>query len=234
VVSTAGKDDRSFVGESAYRLISHHICPYVQRARIVMQEKHIAYTVEYIDLGAPPAWFYEISPLEKVPVLMVGDEALFESMPICEYLDEVSPGSLYATDPLQRAHQRAWNAFGDDLLNRQFALLDAADELALKQVRAQLEDSFDILEETLGAGPFFAGHDFTMVDVVFAPIVRNFQVLESISGQTFLSSDFPQLLAWAEALLQRPSVRQAVDADFPKAYTAMVRRRGGHISTLLS
>ena len=96
------------MSETRFKLISFSICPFVQRPRIVMFEKQIAHTIEYIDLQDPPMWFHEVSPLEKVPVLLVDEQALFESMPICEYLDEVSPGSLYPEAPLDRARQRAW------------------------------------------------------------------------------------------------------------------------------
>ena len=72
------------------KLISFTLCPYVQRAMIVLNEKNIPFDIEYIDLSEPPPWFYDISPLEKVPVLLVNDEPLFESMVICEYLDEIT------------------------------------------------------------------------------------------------------------------------------------------------
>ena len=217
------------MSETTYKLISHHFCPYVQRARIVMLEKQIPHTLEYIDLNAPPSWFHEISPLEKVPVLLVGDQALFESMPICEYLDEVSPGSLYAEDPLLRARQRAWAVFGNELLDQQFTLTRATDERTLKQARAQLEDSLDLLEEVLEAGPFFAGSKFTMVDAVCAPIFRNFDVLERECGENYLPAEMQRVCAWARALLQRPSVKQAVGAEFTTYYSAFLRRNGGLI-----
>jgi len=222
------------MSDTVYKLISHHFCPYVQRARIVMLEKRIPHTLEYIDLNAPPAWFHEISPLEKVPVLLVDDQALFESMPICEYLDEVSPGSLYAEDPLQRARQRAWAVFGNELLDQQFTRTRAVDENALKQARARLEDSLDLLEEVLPAGgPYFSGSEFSMVDAVCAPIFRNFDVLEQECGEIFLPAEMPRVCAWAGALLQRASVQQAVGEDFSTHYSAFLRRNGGLLGRIM-
>src|SRR5689334_17901425 len=98
-------------------LISHPLCPYVQRAAIVLQEKGVAYERRDIDLANKPDWFLRISPLGKTPVLLVDDEAIFESAVICEYLDDTLAPRLHPQDPLQRARHRAWMEFGSSLLN---------------------------------------------------------------------------------------------------------------------
>jgi glutathione S-transferase len=77
-------------------LVSHYLCPYVQRASIVLSEKGVAFERHYIDLAAKPDWFLRISPLGKVPLLAVpqaglDDAILFESAVICEYLEETHP-----------------------------------------------------------------------------------------------------------------------------------------------
>ena len=60
-------------------LISHDLCPYVQRAVIALTEKGVAFDKEYVDLANKPDWFKAMSPLGKVPLLKVGDEVIFES-----------------------------------------------------------------------------------------------------------------------------------------------------------
>src|ERR1700730_17999750 len=93
-------------------LISHKLCPYVQRVAIALAEKSLTFTRVDIDLAAKPDWFLAISPLGKTPVLKVGDAAIFESAVILEYLDETQPGPLHPADPLTRAEHRAWIEFG--------------------------------------------------------------------------------------------------------------------------
>ena len=56
------------------RLISHKLCPYVQRAVIVAAEKGISFERIDIDLADKPDWFLAISPTGKVPLLEVTDE----------------------------------------------------------------------------------------------------------------------------------------------------------------
>lgn len=70
-------------------LISHPLCPFVQRAAIVLLEKDIAFERIDVDLVDKPDWFLSLSPTGKVPLLKLGqqdgkDAVLFESMVICE------------------------------------------------------------------------------------------------------------------------------------------------------
>ncbi len=62
-----------------FELITHVLCPYVQRSVIVLHEKQIPYRRTDIDLADKPDWFRQISPLGKVPVLVVGArQSLFD------------------------------------------------------------------------------------------------------------------------------------------------------------
>ena len=51
------------------KLISHKLCPYVQRAVIALTEKGVPFERIDIDLANKPDWFLKISPLGKMPVL---------------------------------------------------------------------------------------------------------------------------------------------------------------------
>src|SRR6202007_2222558 len=94
------------------KLISHKLCPYVQRAVIALTEKGVAFERIDIDLAKHPDWFLGFSPLGKTPVLLVGDVPIFESAGIVEYLEETQPKPLHPADPLRRAEHRGWIAFG--------------------------------------------------------------------------------------------------------------------------
>jgi glutathione S-transferase len=103
-------------------LVSHHLCPYVQRAAIALAEKQIPFERIWIDLSNKPDWFKKISPLGKVPVLSVkqadGQEtSIFESAVILEYLEETTTSPLHPVDPLERARHRGWIEFGSAVLN---------------------------------------------------------------------------------------------------------------------
>ena len=76
-------------------LVSHALCPYVQRIAIALAEKGVAHDRLTVDLSSKPQWFLDISPLGRTPVLKVGGAALFESAAILEYLEETQAGPLH-------------------------------------------------------------------------------------------------------------------------------------------
>jgi hypothetical protein len=47
----------SGVNSAKIVLVSHHLCPYVQRAAIALAEKAVLFERAYIDLADKPAWF---------------------------------------------------------------------------------------------------------------------------------------------------------------------------------
>ncbi|MGG6499047.1 UNVERIFIED_CONTAM: glutathione S-transferase family protein, partial [Bacteroidetes bacterium 56_B9] len=79
---------------------SHKLCPYVQRAVIALTEKGVPFERIDIDLDNKPDWFLAVSPLGKTPVLLVGDQPIFESAVILEYLEDTQPKPLHPADAL--------------------------------------------------------------------------------------------------------------------------------------
>src|SRR5215472_495199 len=124
---------------AALKLISHKLCPYVQRAVIALTEKSVAFERIDIDLADKPDWFLKISPLGKTPVLMVGEHAIFESAVILEYLEETQANPLHPADPLVRAEHRAWIEFGSAVLSDIAGFYAAPDEASFKAKALQLE-----------------------------------------------------------------------------------------------
>jgi glutathione S-transferase len=210
-------------------LVSHPLCPYVQRAAIVLLEKGVPFERRDVDLARKPAWFLDISPLSKTPVLLAGGEAIFESAVICEYLDETLLPPLHPRDALQRARHRAWMEFGSAVLTAIGAFYSAPNEAALAARAADLRARFQQLEATLGDGPWFAGPDFGLVDAVFGPVFRYFDVFDDI-GDFGVLTGLPRVAAWREALAGRPSVRQAVRAEYPALLREFLRARGSALA----
>ena len=210
-------------------LISHPLCPYVQRAAIALAEKGVAFERIDNDLADKPAWFLAISPLGKTPVLLVDGQPVFESAVICEYLEDTAAPRLHPVDPLERARHRSWMEFGSALLNTIAGLYNAADGEALQHKANALRAQLAQLDAALQHGPYFAGKRFSMVDAVFGPVFRYFEVLDTVEGLPPLA-DTPRLRAWRQALAQRPSVAQAVGADYPALLRNFLLARGTALS----
>jgi glutathione S-transferase len=214
---------------AALTLISHVLCPYVQRAAIVLDEKRVPFARRDVDLARKPDWFKAVSPLGKTPVLLVGDTPIFESAVICEYLDDTLAPRLHPHDPLQRARHRAWMEFGSAVLNGIAAFYNAPDEAALQSRRNELVQRFDTLEATLGAGPYFSGERFSIVDAVFAPVFRYFDSFERSADFGFFEAT-PRLREWRAALAARESVRRAVAADYHERLLVFLESRDSALS----
>ena len=195
-------------------LVSHALCPYVQRSAIVLAEKGVPFERRDIDLANKPDWFLKVSPLGKTPVLLVGDEAIFESAVICEYLEETALPRLHPANALLRAQHRSWMEFGSALLNLIGAFYNAADETALVERAAAIRARLAQIEVALGEGPYFAGGSFSIVDAVFGPVFRYFDAFDAIDDFGFWDG-LPKVQRWRRALAARPSVAAAVRPDYP-------------------
>ncbi len=210
-------------------LVSHALCPYVQRAAIVLMEKGIAFERRDVDLKNKPTWFLALSPLGKTPVLQVGDDAIFESAVICEYLDETHEPRLHPEAALERARHRSWMEFGSSVLNAIGAFYNAPDATALDARARDIRARFDQIEEVLRAGPYFAGEQFSIVDAVFGPVFRYFDVFDEIADFGFFAG-LPKVTAWRICLAARDSIRRAVRPEYPALLAQFIRDRGSELS----
>ncbi|NVN86121.1 MAG: glutathione S-transferase family protein [Rhodopseudomonas sp.] len=223
--------DRADSGAPVLTLISHRLCPYVQRAVIALTEKGVPFERIDIDLANKPDWFLAISPLGKTPVLKVGDTAIFESAVILEYLEETQQHPLHPADPLARAEHRGWIEFGSAVLADIAGLYAAPDQAAFQAKAVQLEARFARLEARLAASPWFDGEKFSLVDAAFGPVFRYFDVFDQIGDFSILDGK-PKLARWRKHLAERPSVRGAVSADYPALLRDFLIRRNSWISRL--
>jgi glutathione S-transferase len=216
--------------EAGLTLVSHKLCPYVQRAAIALSEKGVPFGRIDVDLANKPEWFLKISPLGKTPVLLVGETAIFESAVILEYLEDTQAPALHPADPLARAEHRAWIEFGSAILNDIAGLYGAADEAAFNAKAAALREKFLRLEARL-TGPWFDAR-FSLVDAVFGPVFRYFDAFDRIGGFGILSG-LPKVAAWRRALAARPSIQAAVGPEYPALLWDFYRARGSYLSRLM-
>jgi glutathione S-transferase len=214
-------------------LVSHLLCPYVQRAIIVLEEKRIAYERIDIDLANKPDWFLKVSPLGKTPVLRVDGQAIFESAVICEYLEETTPGPLHPQDPLMRAQHRGWMEFASATLAVISGMYGAPDAQTLAAKVVDMQAKFAQIEIELRAvdrnGPYFAGNSFSLVDAAFAPVFRYFDVFDTVDDFGVFTNT-SKVRLWRDALQQRPSVRSAVRADYTQLLYDFLLCRNSELS----
>jgi glutathione S-transferase len=210
-------------------LISHDLCPYVQRAVIALTEKGVTFDRVFIDLADKPDWFLAISPLGKVPLLKVGDDVIFESAVILEYLEETQPNPLYPADSLARARHRGMIELGSAVLSDIWGLeIAATRDVAVAKIEA-LRQKFAWLERELAEGPWFAGATFGLVDAVFGPVFRYFDLFDRILDHGIFAAT-PNVDAWRAALAARPSIRAAVVPDYLERLERFIAKQNGYLA----
>jgi len=210
-------------------LVSHHLCPYVQRAAIALLEKGAAFERREIDLADKPDWFRAISPLGKTPVLLVDGRPLFESAIIADYLDETRAPRLHPDDAFERARHRGWIEVASAILNDIAGFYNAPDAATLAAKRDAMAAKFARVEEALGVGPYFAGAGFSLVDAAFGPVFRYFDVFDAVADFAVFAAT-PKVLKWRQALATRPSVRAAVAPDYAEQLRRFVLTRRSDLS----
>lgn len=101
------------------RLIGAVTSPYVRKVRAVMAEKKLDYLFVTEDVWSADTQIAAANPLGKVPCLVMdGQEAVFDSRVIVEYLDTLSPvGKLIPPSGRQRVEVKTWEALADGLLD---------------------------------------------------------------------------------------------------------------------
>lgn len=213
------------------KLISHKLCPYVQRAVIALTEKGVPFARVDVDLANKPDWFLALSPLGKTPVLLVGDTPIFESAVILEYLEDTHAPALHPADALARAEHRAFIELGSAILNDIWGLYVAPDDAAFDAKVTLLKDRFARVEARL-KGPWFDGERFSLVDAVFGPVFRYFDAFDRV-GDFGVLAGLPKVAAWRAALAARPSIQNAVAPEYPALLWEFLRMRGSHLSRMM-
>ncbi len=219
-----------------YLLVSFKTCPWVQRAAIVLREKNVAFEFRHIDPDNRPDWFLAISPHKKVPVLRIDEKvSLFESNAIAEYLDETIAPRLHPEDPILRAFNRAWTDYVPTFASSVTATGYADDEASYKASTDKIPVVFERLERALekqGAGPFFNGANYSLVDAAYAPFLQRYFFLDRVKPLGIIEK-FPRLKAWAEALVRRPSTHSFPEAEFETLYRQNLKRRKKWLSQFI-
>lgn len=204
------------------KIYSSILCPFAHRSRLTLLEKGIPFESIEIDLENKPANFRQISPYGKVPVLTHGDNRVWESAIVNEYLDEVFPNPpLLPKDPMQRAQARIWINFAD---TRLFAttskLLYGRDPQPPTTLLQELSEHLLFMEreglsKISDREPYWLGRELSLVDLTFYPWFEQLNVLEHFRGLQ-MPPGLDRLKQWQAAVAQRESVRSI--ANSPEFY----------------
>jgi glutathione S-transferase len=150
--------------------------PYVARVVLFARLKGIELVPEMPAGGIKSPEYLAKNPMGKMPVLEVDGTSIPESEVICEYLEDLHPGSGgLPGSALDRARARLLSRVHDMYLTSAestlFRNLNPAsrDEAPVAAAKASIETGFGYLSHFVRAAPYAAGSQLSLADCTLLP-----------------------------------------------------------------
>ncbi|XP_045540948.1 pyrimidodiazepine synthase isoform X1 [Papilio machaon] len=187
------------------RLYHVDMNPYGHRVMLILEAKKAKYEVYQLDPLHLPEWFREKNPRLKIPVLEIptdqGDKYLFESVVICDYLDERFPRNpLHSKDPYVKAQDRLLIERFNELIKGSLECFDTNFAFGSEQI-IQTLDVFEKELATRGTN-YFGGNRPGMLDYMIWPWVERLYLLRCVNEQKFDEKRpiFPNFADWGDQM----------------------------------
>ncbi|KIL00850.1 hypothetical protein PAXRUDRAFT_29478 [Paxillus rubicundulus Ve08.2h10] len=183
-------------------------CPFNQRVWIALEEKGIPYQYREVNPYKKETHFLELNPKGLVPTVGYKGKALYESLVLCEFIEEAYQSyepSLLPADPYERARVRIWIDYtSKNIIPAWQRLLMAQDKDKQGAARQELYEGQKKLAEQV-KGPYFLGENFSLVDVANAPWAPREYILVKHRGYDTEGAG-AKWRAYTENLCERDSV----------------------------
>ena len=183
----------------------------------LMEELGLDYKLEVFPRepnGAAPAPMKQIHVLGKAPIIRDGETVLAESGAIVDYIVHRHAAGRLAVAPSAPAYARYvyWLHFAEGSLMSLMLIalvLSRVPEAATSPVRTRVLDRMKqmllFVDASIGAGPYFAGEDFTAADVMMTfPFTTMRHFLE------YDLAPYANIAAYLKRIEARPAYRKAM------------------------
>ncbi|MBM3580230.1 MAG: glutathione S-transferase family protein [Alphaproteobacteria bacterium] len=214
------------------KLVTSKFSPYCHRVEMVLIEKNIPYEKQEIDLQHRPDWFVKDAPLGRVPMLYTDGKILFESITICEYLEEIFPEiPLHPKDPYAKAWHRGWMEFSNGVLAATFGMIWSQNQEQFDLKKAEVVAKLVILDKYLKFNPYFDGNKFSLVDICLASA---FKPLTFVDNKFTLEifDLYKNVATYAEGTITRGSLSKSLPSDYEEIFKLYLERKKSHLLTM--
>jgi glutathione S-transferase/RNA polymerase-associated protein len=198
--------------------------PYARKVRIALYEKGVPFErIRALHGDCNRTDFLHVNPRAEVPALVDGEDAIYDSTIVCEYLEDRYPEPrLYPTEPTLRARCRLVEDLADTQLDAAAYAVSVVEfgrgesHPAMHEAAARdFRRLYGELEGLLGAQSYFCG-DFSLADIAVLPHVAT----AGFFGFPIEPDRHPGLLRWLGRMQQRPSVERD-NADVLETFTRL-------------
>lgn len=204
-------------------LYYHPLASFCWKVQIALYENGTPFAREIVNLGDSQsrARFFDVWPIGKMPVLRddARDRTVPETTIIIEYLDHYYPGAqkLLPGNEELRLDARLWDRFFDLYVQQPMQRIVAQrlhpeaerDPRAVPESTATLQTAYDMLERRLATRTWAIGDAFSMADCAAFPALFYSSTLVPFGEAR------PNIAAYFERLVQRPSVIRVLDEARP-------------------
>jgi glutathione S-transferase len=191
--------------------------PYVRKVMICLEELNALERVQLVRSVAamtkPNPQIMIDNPLSKIPTLVLDDgSSLFDSVVICEYLNDLLSGDMFPQSTNQKWTCLRWHAFGDGILD---ALILWRNERERQNPSENLINSFEFkvlssLDTLERESTLLEQSNF---DIGVISIICALGYLDYRFAALDWAKHAPKLNAWYLKIKQRPSVRKTEPVD---------------------
>jgi glutathione S-transferase len=200
-------------------LYGHHFSSYTWKTLIALYANDVPFEFRVVDADHPEhaEFVQSASPLGKFPVLRDGDNVIFESTAIIEYLAQRYAGNelLVPQDPSAALGIRMLDrVFDNYVMTPMQAIVDehirnpgAPDQARIAEARDRLQRSYAWIEGWLEYYPPM--DHITLLECAAAPSLFYADWVHPIG------EEFPLLRRWRAHLLAQPAIARCVDDARP-------------------
>jgi len=192
-------------------MFSYRRCPYAMRVRMALIYADIDFEIIEISLKSKPPEMLHYSPKGTVPVLIVDEQIIDESMDIIEWVLGQKPNLKINTQSPQEKHI-ALEIIKENDTNFKKAL-DAYKysiqypEKNIDQLFKETTNFLDYLETKLSRTHFLVNDHLTYADIAVFPFVRQ---LVNVNKERFLKLNLKRVEKWLGSLVDSDLFKQAM------------------------
>ncbi|MGV6394742.1 glutathione S-transferase [Pseudomonas caspiana] len=185
-------------------LYSFRRCPYAMRARMALRYAGCAVRIHEVSLKAKPPEMLERSPKGTVPVLVLDDQVLEQSLDIMHWaLARNDPDNwLMIEDGDGRREIQALVEENDQLFKQhldRYKYFVRHPEHPQQHYRQLGEVFLQKLETRLQRQDFLITNRVTLADIALAPFIRQFS---AVDPEWFATSPYPKLRGWLQRFVE--------------------------------
>ena len=192
------------------KLVASLTSPYARKIRVALAEKSLPFELEVDIPWLADTRVPSYNPLGKVPALVADDgELWFDSPVIAEYLDTLAGPALLPADRLAALPVRQAEALADGITDAAVAAFlegmrpaERQDPASIERQLGKIHRGLAALEQRLAQRKGLGGEALTIADIAAGCTLG---YLDFRFAHLGWRAAHPQLAAWADGLLARPS-----------------------------